>query len=81
MSFDQSRLKQDSSLMIIVNIQKTFVNSVKVSELKNYFTTLFQFTISCFFIRSCAELGGISPHNKLKAISFETMPCNPNKRL
>ena len=29
----------------------------------------------------CAELGSISPHNKLKVISFEIMPCNPNKRL
>ena len=32
-------------------------------------------------VTECAELGSISPHNKLKAISFETMPCNPNKRL
>jgi hypothetical protein len=28
-----------------------------------------------------AKLGIIFPHNKLKVISFETMPCNPNKRL
>jgi hypothetical protein len=30
---------------------------------------------------SCAELGGIFPNNGLKAISFETMLCNPNKEI
>ena len=34
-----------------------------------------------FISLMCAELDSISPHNKLKAISFETMPCNPNERL
>jgi hypothetical protein len=32
--------------------QKTFVNLMKISELKNYFTILFQFTMSCCSIRS-----------------------------
>ena len=43
---------------------------------------LCRYMVKCFSIcLYCAELVGISPHNKLKAISFETMPCNPNKRL
>jgi hypothetical protein len=37
-----------NALFIINVVQETFVNSFKVFEMKNYFTTLFQFTTSCF---------------------------------
>ena len=36
------------SFLFIINVQETFVNSIKkVFELKNYFTTLISFTMSC----------------------------------
>ena len=34
--------------LFLIKAQETFVNSVNVFELKNYFTTLFQVTMSCF---------------------------------
>ena len=32
--------------LLLINVQDTLVNPIKVFELKNYFTTLFQFTMS-----------------------------------
>ena len=32
--------------LFLINVQKTFVNSIKVFKLKNYFTTLFHFIMS-----------------------------------
>jgi hypothetical protein len=37
--------------LFLINLQETSVNWIKVFELKNYFITLFQFTVS-FFIRN-----------------------------